>query len=229
MSSEVLLRVGSNPDVAGWQDGMPIDVKPSGVSWTPAEVNQWVNNGTEPANLTDLPDHLQQTWRRWRRITNYVINGNGGVWDPVDAAQRYFDLGAGAPTPAQLEAVNGIRDATLATRDELLANDFLDSNWGYEELRRFVILPMDLDVAAISQFINSPVDLSGEAFSPRNSVTRRAAIVDWRNLPGVGAGIIALIEDPAQILTPAQFRTRLYTRAEVAAVTTIIRETADIP
>lgn len=229
MASEVLLRVGSNPAVTGWQDGMPIMVKPGGVSWTPAEIQLWVNANTEPANLTDLPDHLQQTWRRWRRITNYVINGNGGVWDEVDAAQRFFGLGGAAPEQFQLDAVNGIRDGTLATRAELLANDFMDANWGYEELRRFAVLPMDLDVAAISQFINSPVDLSGEAFSPRNSVTRRAAVVDWRNLPGVGAGIIALIEDPAQILTPTQFRSRLYTRAEVAAVTTIIRETADIP
>lgn len=227
MAAEVALRVGDSADPDGYRDGMPIAVWPTGVSWSMAEVNAWVNAGTEPANLTDLPPFKRAEWRRWRRVANYALNS----FDEVDAARRWFSLGpTDTPSPRQLSVVNSIRDSILQTQTNVIANGFLDSNWGYEDLRSFAVMSIDISISDLRTYLVGPIDnATTDDFGPREDFARRSVIVDWRSLPGVGPAIIATIEDPAAILAPATFRARLYTRAEAAAVTTVLQDPSDLP
>lgn len=204
---------------------MPVQFWPSGVSWTAAELNAWVNSGTEPANLTQLGRDKLMEWRRWRKVANYCLN----TWTTATAAaQVWFKLGSGTPDAGQEQEVTEIRQSILDTQANIALHGFMDSHWGFLDMMRYAVMSVDISPAKIREYMAPPVDPTNE-FSPRETFTRRSVVLDWRNLPGVGAGVIATIEDPAQILAPATFRARTYTQAEVTTVLTEIDNPGEVP
>ncbi len=123
--AELLFKVG---DSGGYKDGQVIAVKPDGWLIGKTDMAKWIDNGIEPAEISQMPEYLQ--FRLQRRINKVRWMLSHSLLDIAaeydtnqDAAQHEKDI-------AQLDA-DGFKV------------DGLDTNWGREDLKVHCVVWVD--------------------------------------------------------------------------------------
>lgn len=114
---ELLIKVG---DSGGYKDGQIISVKPSGWLISPTDMEAWIDDGKEPAVLTEMPEYqVNRLKRRVNRLRWELSHTAVEI-----AAEFNFDEEESERRKAMAESD--------CSRMMILG---VDTNWGYEDLK----------------------------------------------------------------------------------------------
>lgn len=191
MICEVLYKVG---DGRSYADGMPIEVRPSGVYITAAEVTSWLA-GTEPASVSTLSKSVRG------HLTSFI-----SLADAMSPSK--FDLAA--------FVVNGVEEAeVLAAKTDIesrlakiQADGGVDTTWGLEEIKTGSVMIADMSMTEAHDLVQPvvatpPAKLRPEMTSQRGFVIPYAALLSSDTVEQVRND--SVVVQPARGETPIPF------------------------
>jgi hypothetical protein len=202
---EVLIKIGDSPGYGadpkkGWRDGAPIEVKPPGQYFSPAEIDAYLSTvdvnsgppftgGTPPAGWSSLDQHDQDTIkRRLDQLAFLVAPGRTALevttWRNPEAPNDLGNL-------AQAQKMIGQAGTSVFQ----LSTYGLDSNWGWSDLRVHGVLLMDIDWGDWKSWSEPPIVTTSHPLARLDNVRRKRWRCKYEEF--VPAGLRAQLADPA--------------------------------
>jgi hypothetical protein len=189
---EVSIKIGDSANygtdpVNGWRDGAPIEVKPPGFFFSPAECQDYFDTGTPPSSWSSLRAHDQEVIKRRLDQLTYLTEPGR--------------------TALEVTTIRNPDDPTnvknLATAQKMIAQAEgavfqmttygLDTAWGWNDLRVHGVILMDIGWNDWLNFMDPPIITTDHPVAPLRTARRKRWRVTYENF--VPAGTIADLQD----------------------------------
>ncbi len=167
--------------------GMPTDTwMPPGQLLTPGELQAWWSTGTPPAKFSLLTKADKEKIKREAMRIKYLTD----VGTTVKAA-TLVKYGEAPPGNAHWSVLRNrdVQEATVLAnmrqaadeRSKFVAEGY-DTNWGYQDLRRKLIVLVDLTPEELHDYMVPPDDESVHVFGKRRNLHRKRYLFEFWKL-----------------------------------------------
>ena len=181
MLCEILFKVGDSGvgntfDIRKhYLDGMPVAIKPTGTSITPAEWLAWLNSdAARPTQLDLLEGNRQLSHARLMQRTREVLDGTATVQTIL--AERFPGYVYG--NPAHDAEAQQVINSILDVHAKILVQG-LDTNWGFSELTDFGVMISDVEYEKMSEILTPPVEPSLGTWAVSDTWAQRGFVVPY--------------------------------------------------
>ena len=187
MICEVLYKIG---DGGSWKDGMPVEVRQTGVYVTATEMTAWIA-GSEPSSIAGLEESVRTHMRTFATLAQTFSASNFAA----------SSLATNGVTEEQVNRAKADMDSRLA---KIQAEGGVDTTWGLEELKTMGVMIADLTLEQITEITASVDQLeSGKIETTRGA--RRRFRVPYETL--LSADSIADVKNETTTVKPARGET----------------------